>query len=426
MIHSLLFFTNEYPYNRGDSCFIKYEIPFLSRIFNKIHIVPLNIGSDSKEDILDTPENVTVHIMKSNNKKLKKIILLFNLIFYSRLYAEILLLIKTKKISLKTLYISISFLAEAVLIEKFSKKLLEKYKDICLIYSYWYWYSAMAALFLKKSYVVKCVTRTHEYDLYEYKNYQPYKSWMDIKLDKIFFISKNGYDYYMNNFALCGPEKYSLSYLGINNYYKNPVQNTYKSGNYKVLLSCAYICPRKRIHLIAEALSEIENINIHWIHIGNGIIENNIYLLAKKLLNKKSNISYEFKGYMENENIMRFYSENIIDCFISASESEGLPVSMMEAISFGIPVIATNAGGVSEIVNDNTGILLNSEGNVREIRNAMEIVFSYSGNKKEELKYSSMKFWKENFNAEINYSKFTNELLDTVNSKSFSQNNGIA
>lgn len=40
------------------------------------------------------------------------------------------------------------------------------------------------------------------------------------------------------------------------------------------------------------------------------------------------------------------------------SDSEGIPVSIMEAMSFGIPVIARNVGGMSEIVNEENGLLL--------------------------------------------------------------------
>ena len=47
---------------------------------------------------------------------------------------------------------------------------------------------------------------------------------------------------------------------------------------------------------------------------------------------------------------------------MNVSESEGIPVSIMEASSFGIPVIATNVGGVGEIVeNGYNGLLLNKD-----------------------------------------------------------------
>lgn len=51
---------------------------------------------------------------------------------------------------------------------------------------------------------------------------------------------------------------------------------------------------------------------------------------------------------------------NLVDGFILPSETEQLPISIMEAQASQLPVIATNVGGVSEIVNDNkTGILVN-------------------------------------------------------------------
>ena len=48
--------------------------------------------------------------------------------------------------------------------------------------------------------------------------------------------------------------------------------------------------------------------------------------------------------------MLDYYKNNIIDIFINLSASEGIPVSIMDAISFGIPCIATNVGGTGEIV----------------------------------------------------------------------------
>ncbi|MFR4320263.1 MAG: glycosyltransferase [Blautia massiliensis (ex Durand et al. 2017)] len=44
---------------------------------------------------------------------------------------------------------------------------------------------------------------------------------------------------------------------------------------------------------------------------------------------------------------------------MNVSSSEGIPVSIMEATSFGIPGIATDAGGTKEIIRDKeNGVLL--------------------------------------------------------------------
>ena len=65
-----------------------------------------------------------------------------------------------------------------------------------------------------------------------------------------------------------------------------------------------------------------------------------------------------FMGYVPNVEIMQFMEESNVDVFINLSTSEGVPVSIMEAQSYGIPVIATNVGGTGEIIDKDNGILL--------------------------------------------------------------------
>jgi glycosyltransferase involved in cell wall biosynthesis len=65
------------------------------------------------------------------------------------------------------------------------------------------------------------------------------------------------------------------------------------------------------------------------------------------------------------------YRSQKVDGFILLSDSEGIPVSIMEALSYGIPVIATDTGGVSEIVTDTNGILLPSNPEIGKIASAI-------------------------------------------------------
>ena len=96
-----------------------------------------------------------------------------------------------------------------------------------------------------------------------------------------------------------------------------------------------------------------------------------------------------------------------------------MPVSMMEAISFGIPVIAANVGGVSEIVNSDTGILLSSEGSISEIKKAITDFYNFSDNKKDAMRKSAVLLWESAFNAETNYKMFSEELLSIVTRKNY-------
>ena len=67
-------------------------------------------------------------------------------------------------------------------------------------------------------------------------------------------------------------------------------------------------------------------------------------------------------GNVNNNQVIDFYRTNPPHVFINVSSSEGVPVSIMEAISFGIPIIATDVGGNPEICIENyNGFLLNKD-----------------------------------------------------------------
>jgi len=61
---------------------------------------------------------------------------------------------------------------------------------------------------------------------------------------------------------------------------------------------------------------------------------------------------------MPREQVLDFYTRNEVSFFINLSSSEGMPFAMMEAMSFGVPVIATAVGGVPEAVGKGGGVLV--------------------------------------------------------------------
>jgi glycosyltransferase involved in cell wall biosynthesis len=106
---------------------------------------------------------------------------------------------------------------------------------------------------------------------------------------------------------------------------------------------------------------------------------------------------------------MEIISKENYSLFLNTSSSEGLPVSMMEAISNGIPIVATNVGGVSEIVNDVTGFLIPKDFDYHMFENALKFVFENIS--KSEVRREKIRcFWRENYCAEKNYNSFVNEL----------------
>ena len=111
-------------------------------------------------------------------------------------------------------------------------------------------------------------------------------------------------------------------------------------------------------------------------------------------------------GRRDNKEIYTYYTEHRPDLFINVSSSEGVPVSIMEAMSFGIPVIATNVGGNGEIVNNENGCLLSHSPSATEIAVAINQFTELSSAQLMERRKHSFDTWNLEYNAEVNYAKF--------------------
>ena len=72
-----------------------------------------------------------------------------------------------------------------------------------------------------------------------------------------------------------------------------------------------------------------------------------------------------------------YIKNNHFDVFINLSKFEGLPVSIIEAISFGVPVFATDAGGSREAVNYRTCKLFKNNFKTEDLSESLNNFFQY-------------------------------------------------
>lgn len=161
------------------------------------------------------------------------------------------------------------------------------------------------------------------------------------------------------------------------------------------VVSCSSVIPLKRVWLIYESMVELARllgVAVHWTHFGGG---EGLAALERLCSNPPPSLKVDLRGARSNKAVHEFYLSNRVDCFVNASTSEGVPVSIMEAFSYGIPVVATDAGGTSELVGESlgTGVLVPVDVSADGIARAIGDVVTRDG------AYNPRGFWLANHEA---------------------------
>jgi glycosyltransferase involved in cell wall biosynthesis len=400
MKKNLFLITSLFPYGHAET-FLETEIHYAADFFENIYILPLNKTTNKRI----TPKNCSILPFEIKNSWF--FLKIFKLLLNNLILIELLTLFnkKNKVGILKTMLVTLN---KSIQIEQFIiSKLTKKELNNTVIYSYWCDESAMALALLKKKYpMLTTVSRAHGWDLYfetNKYNHLPFKPFISKYTNQIFPISNTGKNYILERWnAKTEPR---TVFLGVNsNTLLVPTKNEF------ILVSCSNTIKLKRVELILYALKQINETHIKWVHFGDGAEFEN---LKTKALTLPPNIQVVWKGRVDNEEVIHFYKEENPSLFINVSSSEGIPVSIMEAFSFGIPAIATNVGGTHEIVIDNyNGILLKENPTIEEIKSAILKIKHLEAPEYEKMKLNAWNTLNEKFSAEKNYKSFYETVLN--------------
>lgn len=414
--NNLLLLTTSFPFGKGEKSFILPELPYLIEKFD-ITIVSSASKEEKNNHELETelPDCIKVkHYSGGFVKRFEVILYLVSFLLYKGSWEEVFTIVKSRKQIFLRLKKSLYFFASAKKFERWLDKSGIVNSEKIIIYSYWYVHLVLSIIMMKKKYPqIRIVTRAHGYDLYEERNegcWQPYKTVMDSFADKVFFISKHGYDYYIEHFARNSQDlsKYEICRLGTAS---QKCKAKKKRNDSFLLVSCSNIVAVKRVELIIDALALIHDCNIRWVHFGDGNEGERIRVLAQSKLYEKENIIYEFKGHMANSDILKYYETEQPDCFIMTSLSEGSPVAMQEAISFGIPIIGTAVGGISEMIDGN-GILLSTNPSQREVADSIQKMYCLDEDAYSRMRQRSYQIWEADYHQSKNCNKFVRILMN--------------
>lgn len=408
MKNCLVLLTNYYPYYKGEE-YLETEIIFLSNVFTKVIIVPTMVDNQMEKTRV-IPENVEVINLNYRHTITNKVKFTLKKSDFKFSYEK-------RNIQCKLYQNYFNNRSQKIFKLLKEKKIVEKtsnYSEI-IIYSYWLYITAQLGVFLKQELTtklrkpVKLYSRAHRYDLYENETklkFLPSRHFLLENIDEVFPCSDDGTMFLQKKY----PEfssKIHTERLGTSYYGKNTFFNNVKFE----IVSCSALRPVKRVELIVEALKLLKknnNIQFHWTHFGDGAEFEKINKLAQANLDKDS---YELKGFVNNSEVLEFYKKNSVGCFVNVSKSEGIPVSIMEAMSFSIPSIATNVGGTNEIVVDGiNGILLSKDLTSIDLAKAIDKILSLTEEEYSILRENAYQIWKEKYFAESNYLKFSEKI----------------
>ena len=113
------------------------------------------------------------------------------------------------------------------------------------------------------------------------------------------------------------------------------------------LLIISRLVIQKNINIVIEAMELLDNKNVKLSIIGEGGEFNKLEGVIHEL-NLQNRV--QLLGKIDNNKISQFLLT--ADIFIQASDYEGLPHSVLEAINYEIPILSTEVGGCKDLLND--------------------------------------------------------------------------
>ena len=242
------------------------------------------------------------------------------------------------------------------------KRVLKIHGTPDVIYSH-YLLNSYAALQLKKKYNLPLVAIEHWSEV----NKDALKSYVKYSGNKVYSASDKVIAV-SDSLKLMLHKHFSVNALVVHNlvgegfgYKLSPQRSTF---NFVTVGSLFHV---KGYDILVEAFANIvnDNNNFRLTIVGDG----NQRPLLQELINKYSLQSKVLLvGRKSRSEVADILANS--DVYVSSSRNENFSVSVLEALSVGLPVVATICGGIKECINDSNGLLVPTE-NIQLLGSAM-------------------------------------------------------
>ncbi len=369
MAHRIVLLTAKYPFAPGEE-FITPELPHWVRDDVELTIMPWE-STDNRREV---PEGIRVDTRLDQLRAAKFRSALAAQAFRGSCWRELAASIRAGKMKPGALWRVVVPSAAAELTARALADLARERGPIDVAYSYWFDYQTLGALRAKeRGLVKKVISRAHRYDIYEDISVDarlPFKRWMAQRIDLLAPISQGGLTYMREVFG--APEATTVAHrLGV------PIGEvlapTPTDPGSIALLSVSTLTPVKRVPELAATIGELArrrpDRSILWSHAGSGPLKDQAEAAAAQL---PANVTVRWLGQLDRASLAEVYETTPWNFIVNVSSSEGVPVSLMEAMERGIPVAATQVGATEELVAPAHGVLLPPHGSPAQWAAAIE------------------------------------------------------
>jgi glycosyltransferase involved in cell wall biosynthesis len=238
-------------------------------------------------------------------------------------------------------------------------------------------YQIFPVLFFKLFFNIKIIYIDHKAQ--NLKNFKDYLSIFLMKFYsyKLIFVSKKNFSFYKKKYPL-----YAKKFLFI----ANPVDTKFYTNNIKkkkinkkkyfVMGMASRINSLKLHNLILQVFinKKISNLKIICLFAGEG---SSIDLLKKFVNKHQLNNKIKFVGNLNKSLLKKWYKK--LDLYVHATKGEGMSVNILQALSMGVPVIASNVAGNNEVIQSTKFLGKLFTNNVKDLSNKI-LYFYYLGN----------------------------------------------
>jgi glycosyltransferase involved in cell wall biosynthesis len=411
----LLLFTQSYPFSCSqEDTFLKREIVSLSKVFDRVIIIPtktegtieclpdnVEYESDFSKTIKNLYNKRFIYAMKSLLQKS----------FWIDAFKNFKTIFRGKALRRLIEFTSLSMCTASWIKNFFANNQHFKSYDIIL---YTYWLTGITHGINQSKLLLKnavTISRAHGIDLYWNRwipEYQPGWTCVFNNLDALYCISQHGKNY-IENKNISKPDLIHLSRIGVNIDMQNNILK--EPDKYKLkVVSCSSLSSVKRVNLIYDSLLHAsKHVEIEWHHFGDGAEFRNLENLVKT---SNENLNVKLHGFLNHYKLLEYYKNIFFDLFINLSSSEGLPVSLMEAMSAGIPAIVTDAGGMPELVSDKCGYVVSHNPSAEEVAETIINYNKLSYSLKIKLRIMAQENTKKLCDEKKNSMEFCNSLVE--------------